>query len=261
MKRFLGKHRPVLAAFLAIAMLSMSFAIMFTGQDWMVLKDESLRQEVSRQMTQYRELLDEYDNPDGLAKLDGAAAFLAKFGAEVDMRAIFRKAQFVCRELESGGISIMNLRGFLEIGRAIDEILSKNVPMDEISFLADAFGFEEAARWIERFTAILSQTEKALLAYDLMYWSVIAIFGLSILLMLLDTRIGPLLFVLIDALSCAGVMAVCIYVERKSGFGLALGRPAIASFALSAGAMILWVILGIVGRYRRKKQRQAFSSE
>lgn len=254
MRGFLKKHRPVLAALLAIAMLSVSFAIMFTGQDWLVLEDPELRREISSQMTKYRTILDEYDNPAGMAKLDGAEAFLEKFGAKIDMHEIFRKAQFVCRELESGGISIMNLRGFLEIGRAIDEVMEKHVPLNDISFFVDAFGFEEASQWIDRLTMILSKTEMALRVYDILYWAVIAVFALSVLLMLLDTRIGPLLFVLIDALSCAGVMAVGIFVKRKSGLGLVLAHPAIISIALAVGALLLWIILGKISRGRIKNR-------
>ena len=109
--------------------------------------------------------------------------------------------------------------------------------------------------WIDRMAAILSKTDKALMAYDILYWSVIAVFGLSVLLMLLDTRIGPLLFVLVNVLSCVAVMAITIYIKQKSGIALALAPPAIASVSLAAGSLILWIILGAASRSRAKKRR------
>ncbi|MGX8703582.1 MAG: hypothetical protein ACSW8H_03935, partial [bacterium] len=143
---------------MVIAMLSLSFAILSTDQDWMVFEDPKLRTEISNKMTQYGKLLDEYDNEDGYKKMEGANAFLARFGANVDVREIFRLAQFVTKELSSGGVSVVSLRRFLEVGVALDEIVSRDVPLDKISFFADTFGFSEASMWIDRITAILSKT-------------------------------------------------------------------------------------------------------
>ena len=250
MRGFLRKHRPIPAALLVIVMLSLSFAILCTDQDWMVFEDQEFRTEISNKMTQYGKLLEEYDNEDGYKKMEGANAFLARFGADVDVREIFRLAQFVTKELSSGGVSLISLRKFLLVGVAIDEIVSRDVPLDEISFFADTFGFSEASMWINRITTILSKTGPALKAFDIFFWCLIAVFALSILLILLDTPVGPLFYTLMNILCCAGIFAIGIYTKRQSGIGLTISTPSLASLGLAVGAMILWIILGKVSKRR-----------
>ncbi|MGX8727968.1 MAG: hypothetical protein ACSW75_00200 [Lachnospiraceae bacterium] len=242
---------------MVIAMLSLSFAILSTDQDWMVFEDPKLRTEISNKMTQYGKLLDEYDNEDGYKKMEGANAFLARFGANVDVREIFRLAQFVTKELSSGGVSVVSLRRFLEVGVALDEIVSRDVPLDKISFFADTFGFSEASMWIDRITAILSKTGPAIKAFDIFFWCQVAVYVLSILLILLDTPVGPLFYTLMNVLCCAGIFAVGIYTKRQSSLGLTLATPAFVSLGLAVGAMVLWIILGKISKRRIHKEGAA----
>ncbi len=253
-KKFLRRHRPIVAAFLCMVLLSLSFAIFWTGQDWLTFQDPELRETVAKQMQGFHDFLDLYNTPEGRTKVKNVSDLLAKFNVHVDTDAIYEEAVLVCKALEHGGVSPMNLRIFLEIAHTVDEMIDKHVPMEIIYDLLNLFGFDNAVVWIERFEKLLAKTGPALLIYDIMRWTLVGIFALSILLMLLDVGVGPLPFVLVDIVAAAAVVGIGIYVKNKVNLSLTLAPPGFASLAFSLGAFVLWIILGICNKRKSKKQ-------
>lgn len=252
MKKVLRKHRPRLLALLAIALLSLSFALLWSRQDWLTFEDEEVRLSVSHQMREFEQVLEEYNTPEGRQKIRDAKEFLAGFSLDIDTEGVYEKAREICSALRDGGVSLMNLRVFLEVGVTADQIL--RVPLDVVSFILDRFGMGEALTWLTRFQTLLSHTGQAMGIYDVMYWTVLSLFVLSILLMLLDTWFGPIPFVLVNLLSVLGVYAISVYVEQKIGLKLVLTPAGAVAFGFSLASLVLWTVLGIVQGVRNRKK-------